>query len=408
MDIIDLVLSYFIFDTTGIIGLSALFLIFLVQLYYYLSYYRKPLSYLQKNTDKEPDTTKRPSVSVVIIAKNESENLAENLPYVLDQDYPNYEVVVVNDGSTDESYHFLESLAKDNPHLYHTFSPISEDKDSDRRRILAMTIGIKAARNEVLLFTEAGSRPLSNKWIESMVRNLSDDKEIVLGYSQFNIHSSSLWGKLAHFDNLLFSLQYLSKAIKQKPFTGTYRNIAYKKYLFFENKGFSSTLNFENAEEIFFNRIMNSHNTAIEISNDSFTSTKIENYYHWKNLKTIYARAKSQFTESTPNLFKVETSSRYIFHLLALCGIVYSIISSLWIYLAGFILIHAIRFIIQSKILGKASIHFVSPLSKLSLPILETLQPIYNNRFWRLSKKRKRGKLLKIRKKKRLSRKNRY
>lgn len=398
MDIVDLILSYLIFDMIGIIGLSVLLLIFLVQLYFYLAYYRKPLNYFLKTTEKELDQDNLPSVSVIIIAKNESENLAENLPYVLDQDYPNYEVVVVNDGSTDESYHFLESLAKDNPHLYHTFSPISEDKDSDRRRILAMTIGIKAARNEVLLFTEAGSRPLSNKWIVSMVQNLSDDKEIVLGYSKFDINSTSLWSKLAHFDNLLFSLQYLSKAIKQKPFTGTYRNIAYRKHLFFENKGFSSTLNFENAEEIFINRIMNSQNTAIEISNDSFTSTKIENFYHWKTLKTIYARAKSQFIDSTPNIFKAETYSRYIFHLLGVLGIAYCIICALWIYLVGFVLIYTIRFIIQSKILGRASVHFDSPLSKISLPALETLQPIYNNRFWRLSKKRKKGKLLRIRK----------
>lgn len=404
MDIIDLVLSYFIFDIVGIIGLSALLLIFLIQLYFYLAYYRKPLIYFQKKTDEETDKTQLPSVSVIIIAKNESENLVENLPYVLDQDYPKYEVVVVNDGSTDESYHFLENLSKDNPHLYHTFSPISEDKDSDRRRILAMTIGIKAARNEVLLFTEAGSRPLSNKWIESMVSNLSGDKEIVLGYSKFETNTTSFWSKIAHFDNLLFSLQYLSKAIKKRPFTGTYRNIAYKKHLFFDNKGFSAILNFENAEEIFFNRIMNTENTAIEISSDSFTSTKIENYYHWKNLKTIYARAKSQFKKSSPNVFKTETYSRYIFYIFAILGIVYSALYALWAYLIAIVLIYVIRFVIQSYILKKTSVHFDSPLKKLSLPLLEVLQPIYNNRFWRLSKKKKKGKRLNIRKKKKFFR----
>lgn len=376
-------LSYFVYNYYVLIGLAVLFIIILIQVYYYLSYYNKVISY---SDNKEEYSDKIPSVSVIIIAKNESENLAANLPLILSQDYKDFEVIVVNDGSTDESYSILDKLSKEDNKLYHTFSTLSDDLDSSRRRVLSMTIGIKAARNEVLLFTEAASKPMSNKWISSMMSSLESNKEIVIGYSLLEI-KNTFWSKIAQFDNLIFSLQYLSMSIKNHPFIGVYRNIAYRKHLFFDNKGFSSTLSYDNAEEIFLNRIMTKDNTTISITKESFTSTKVENYSSWRNLKTIYLKAKSHLKHFTPKRFSVETASRYLLFIVAIYLITYCLIKNLWIYLTISVVLLILNQIIKITVLKKESKHFETSLNYLLYPILNLLQPIFNCYFLRSSKK---------------------
>lgn len=377
-------LSYFVYNNYVFIGLFVLFILIVIRAIYYFCYYNKVVP---SNNDSELSSDEKPSVSVIIIAKNESENLANNLPLILTQDYPNYEVVVVNEGSTDDSFFLLEKLSKEDSKLYHTFSTVSEDLNSNRRRILSMTIGIKAARNEILLFTEASSSPISNQWISSMMKALEPEKDIVLGYSLLDM-KNFCWCKIAKFDNLMFSLQYLSMALKNKPFIGVYRNIAYRKHLFFDNKGFSSTLSFDYAEEIFLNRIMTDNNTSIAKTKQSFTSTKIENFSSWKNLKTSYLRAKSHFKQFTPKIFSLETTSRYLLLLFAISLITYCTIIHLWIYVAICIILLIINEVIQIKVLKKASRHFETPLNYSLLPILDLLQPIYNNFFLQSSKKK--------------------
>lgn len=379
--ILDLIQSLLIVDNLAIIGISILLLVVVIQLYFYLFYYKKPISFFYKQKENyAKQNSNVPSVSVIIVAKNESENLEKNIPYILNQEYSNFEVIVVNDGSTDESQFYLELLSKQDTRLYTTFLPQTEDKENDRRRILCMTLGIKAAKNEILLFTDAGSCPNSVNWISSMVRNIKDKKEIAIGYSKLNA-PKSFWGKICNFDNLLFSLQYLSMAIKRKPFIGSYNNIAYRKNVFFENKGFSQTLNYEYAEEVFLNRIMTSENTEVVLSQDSFVNIDLENYSHWKTLKRVYCRSKKYFKNYTPKRFRLESFTRYLIYAVTLCLGVYSIIRELWLYLGCAILLFLIRNLVQILILKKSSKHFEIKPMYLFLPIADLLQPLYNFRF---------------------------
>lgn len=374
---IDLILSQLIFDIPSIVGISLLFAVFIIQIYFYITYYRKPITYVSQTDKKEEYQDKDiKSVSVIIIAKNESENLKKNLPAILNQNYPNFEVIVVNDGSTDESQNYLELLSKQDSRLYSTFLPISEDKEVERRRIICLTIGIKAAKNDILLFTDAGASPMTDKWIYSMVKPIDNQKEIVLGYSKL-IAPTSFWEKICRFDNLIFSLQYFSMAIKNKPFIGTYTNIAYRKEIFFENKGFSKSLSFEYADEVFLNQIMSAHNTVVALDQESFVELHIENYSHWKTLKRIYYRSKKHFKGYTPKRFYLESFSRYLFYFFVLSLAIYSVIFNLWTCLIATLMMMLIRNIIQFKTLKKASIHFnINPLHVL-LPFVELLQPLY-------------------------------
>lgn len=381
-------ISFFFFDIYGVIILSALFVILLVQLFFYFVYYKKPHSYYNNPSYESDSTVGRPSVSVVIIAKNESENLANNLPSILKQNYPDYEVIVVNDGSTDESENVLKALKLEYPQLYSTFAPEPPyENDKNKQKLLSMTIGIKAATKDVLLFTEADTVPFSENWISSMMGRLTSSKDIVLGYCRYNAHKG-WWSKFALFDNLLFTLQYMSMAIKGKPYTGIYRNIAYRKQLFFDNKGFSSSLNYDNAEDIFLNNIMTADNTAVALSESGFVSSEMNTFSIWGFQKTNFIRAKSHFKNFKPNIFHVETFSRYLFYLTSIAGIVYSSLFSLWAYLGGAVLLFLIRYFVQFLVLKKASIHLDTKKFALSLPIMDLIQPFYNFSFWRDSKKK--------------------
>lgn len=321
-----------------------------------------------------------PKVSVIIASENEGDELKKNLPFVLEQDYADFEVIVVNNGSTDESDYILNSLKLGNPHLYYTYLPYSEDDESFNRRKLALTIGAKAAKGDILLFTEPYSKPISKNWISSIVENFSEEKEIVLGYSFFT-RTKKQFNRLARLDNHFFSMQYLSMAIKKRGYIGTYRNLAFKKHLFFDNKGFASCLNIENGEDVFINQIITKKNTAVSLSQDSFIETSLENFSLWKEIKKSYSIAKNYFKGGAIALFSFEIFSRYLFYIGLIALIAYSVIFAQWVVLGIAVFLFLIRLIIQLVVINKSAKYFNSGKFYFSLPILDIFLPIYNTRF---------------------------
>ena len=281
------ILSSFEFNLTEIVGFSVFVLLFIIQLFYYFLYYRKPYRRAVKDTE---DTGKAAQlmqkVSVIIISENEVDSLSENLPVILEQDFFDYEVIVVNNGSTDESDVLLRSLELRYPNLYHTYLPYSNDKKMDRRK-LALTIGAKAATGDLLLFTEPYCKPVSKSWISCMVSELSSDKDVVLGYSYFK-ENKKFFNRLARFDNLLFNMYCICSVFNNKPYIGNYRNLLFRKYLFFDHKGYASLLNIESGEDLFISRVMNEANTSVSLVQDSFMETDIEGLSLWRQIKRSF------------------------------------------------------------------------------------------------------------------------
>jgi len=381
------IFSFFRFDTIEIVATVSLFVLLLIQIFFYLRYYNKPLSFQNKRIKEgsHPPLKSRPSVSVIITAKDESSNLEQTLPAILSQDYPDYEVIVVNNGFTEETDTLLKLLQHDNPHLYHTFLPERADRDSMRKK-MAMTIGIKAAKKDVLLFTEADTIPASNKWIESMMQEMTDDKDVVLGYCYFE-KTKRFFERIARFDNLLYSLQYLSMALLKKPFTGVYRNIAFRKELFFENKGFSHFLNYEHSEGLFLNYIMTTENAAVALSEDSFVSARLVSKSQWEGIKLYQAKIKRSFRnfKTASRIFSLETSSRLLSYLLFAAIAAYNIITYNWGVLAICSLIFIIQLWIKLSVIGKSAKYFKAGKFWFSFIIVDLLQPFYNLIF-RLSR----------------------
>jgi len=180
---------------------------------------------------------KHPPLSVIIAARNEEENLLKNLPLILEQDYPQFEVVVVNDGSIDNSIDVLRDFQGNHPNL--TVVNIPDNDDYEGGKKYAITLGIKAAKNERLVFTDADCRPASPNWLRKIASDTADEGAIVLGYSPY-ARTGGLLNKFIRFDNLLSAMNYLGLALCGMPYMGVGRNLSYAKSDFFAVGGFKS------------------------------------------------------------------------------------------------------------------------------------------------------------------------
>lgn len=175
----------FTFNTVELILLSAAGILFIIQLIYYFGLYNR-IHIRNKAVRKEEVhfTQEMPPLSVILYARNEADNLRKILPSILEQDYPQFEVIVINDASTDETEDVLGFMEEKYPHLYHSFTPDSARYISHKK--LALTLGIKASKHDWLVFTETNCMPASRQWLKLMARNFTSQTQIVLGYSGYD------------------------------------------------------------------------------------------------------------------------------------------------------------------------------------------------------------------------------
>ncbi len=299
-------------DFISIILLSVSGVFFLIQIFYIIVYYAKPLRYQRKKI-KENDfpSNAKPPVSVIICSQNESKNLDRFLPSILEQNYPQYEVIVINDGSTDESDEVLGNLEKQYKHLYRTYIP--EEAKYLSRKKLALTVGIKAAKYDYLIFTESSCKPFGTDWLSSMARNFSGDKTIVLGFSPLS-KSTGLKTKFAAYDNLINGLQYLSFALKGHPYRGVGRNMGYKKSHFFEHKGYAKFMHLRAGDDdLFINQIATPENVAVEIAEGSLIQTYLDSFEMWKELRLCQSTTEKFYKWGPVAFWKFESCSRVLF-----------------------------------------------------------------------------------------------
>ena len=194
-----------------------------ILLFYYLYFFIN----LRFNKSKSPSFNQ--PISIIICAKNELDNLRKNLPIILAQDYSNFEVIVVNDQSSDESKFFLDELAKQNKHL--VIVDIDDFVTHGLGKKFALTLGIKTAKHEYLLLTDADCMPNSKDWVKQISSNFNN-AEIILGYGSYE-KKKGLLNKIIRFDAFNLAQQYLSFALAGQTYMGVGRNLAYKKSLFF-------------------------------------------------------------------------------------------------------------------------------------------------------------------------------
>ncbi|HEY0655902.1 MAG TPA: glycosyltransferase [Chryseosolibacter sp.] len=206
-------------------------------------------------------------VSVIVCAHDEEQNLRELLPQLLAQDYDTFEIVIVNDRSNDGTYDFLLEQTKLDPRV--KMVTVESLPVHVNGKKYALTLGIKAASHEWILLTDADCRPASTKWIASMSSHFSDESHFVLGFSPYQATAGFL-NKFIRFESLVTAIQYFSFAWLGNPYMGVGRNLAYRKSLFMEKKGFNTFLNVTGGDDdLFVNRHAKGETTFAELRPES-------------------------------------------------------------------------------------------------------------------------------------------
>lgn len=370
------------FNTVELILLSTVGVLLVVQLIYYLALYnRMHIRNVASRKEELHFTNEWKPLSVVICARNESENLKRFLPSILEQDYPDFEVIVINDGSTDESEEVLSAFEEKYPHLYHSFTPTSARYIS--RKKLSLTLGIKASKHDWLVFTEANCQPVSNQWLRLLARNFTPRTEIVLGYNGYE-RSKGWRHKCIAFDSLFTSLRYLGFALAGRPYMGIGRNLAYRKELFFNQKGYSTHLNLQRGEDdLFINQVATNENVAVETDKNSVIRMRpVERYKDWKEEKMSYLATSSYYHGAQRYLLGLETCSRLLFYATFIAAIVLGVWNAHWLVMGLAVLAMAIRFTVQAIVINKTATdmddnrHYY-----FALPVFDFLQPLQSLRF---------------------------
>ena len=236
---------------------------FVIQLFYQLYFFSR-LTF-HKNT---PPKYIIP-LSIIIASRNEYDNLKKNLPLFLNQKYPEFEVIVINDRSWDQSSSLLEKLKKEHSNL--KIVEIADNGTDHFAKKLALTLGIKASKFDHYIFSDADCYPKSNLWLKEISGGFQQKKEIIIGGSSY-AKKKGLLNKLIRFDTAQIAMMYLGMAKAKIPYMGVGRNMAYRKELFFNNRGFNNHMNIKSGDDdLFINEVANSSNTALCFSKESFT-----------------------------------------------------------------------------------------------------------------------------------------
>ncbi|MNP94738.1 Poly-beta-1,6-N-acetyl-D-glucosamine synthase [compost metagenome] len=246
------------------------FFIFVVviQLAYYLGIFGKfAFAKAQKTAPK-----KLP-ISVIVCAKNEEENVKNFIPLLAEQDYPDFEIVLIDDASSDDTLEVFEEFEKRYPNV--RLVKVKNNEAFWGNKKYALTLGIKAAKKEYLLFTDADCYPASKDWITAMSSQFTLHRTIVLGYGGYEKIANSFLNKIIRFETLLTAIQYFSWAKLGRPYMGVGRNMAYKKEEFFNVNGFIEHIQIRSGDDdLFINQAANGKNVSIAYTPESFTYSK--------------------------------------------------------------------------------------------------------------------------------------
>jgi glycosyltransferase involved in cell wall biosynthesis len=247
-----------------------------IQMLYYLSF--SVFAFTKKTLQKNEEL---PSVSVVICAKNEAENLQRFIPTILAQKYPKFELVLIDDASSDDTLEVMQAFKEQDPRI--KVVPVDHNEAFWGSKKYALTLGIKAASYEHLLFTDADCTPVSKHWIEEMSAQFNTKKQLVLGYGRLKKAPQSFTNILARYETLITAIQYFSYAKLGSPYMGVGRNLAYTKSAFFKVNGFVKHLHIRSGDDdLFVQEVAHKNNTAICFSEAGTTESEApKNFAAW-------------------------------------------------------------------------------------------------------------------------------
>ena len=377
--------SHFLPDTYAVALAAVTLAAFIyLSLYYGLYHFRVGRWHLKKGSQPTTDSD-LPPVSVVLTARNDAAWLKENLVYLLEQDYPDFEVVVVDYLSHDETQFVLKLLKDYYPHL--KIVPFKEDVNLFQGKKYPLSIGIKSAANDILLLADPDCTPKNLLWLRGMVRGYADKgTQIVLGYCGMK-RTKTLMGALQQYDTLAYGAQYLGSALLGHPYTGSGRNLSYRRSFFFKQGAFISHYDVaDGSDDLFVYQNADSNNTAVCINADACLSVEPKKSFRlWHDERRHRVATRNRHTlgdrlrESLPSIINVLFYAAAV--LLVLRGtlpwpVIAATVAVKWAW-------QIVCFSRLTKRFDGGYIHLVAPLLEIYFILANTiliLLPLPNNR----------------------------
>ena len=334
----------------------------LLNLCYYLGFLKFALGNFQK-----PAPKKNKPVSVIVCAKNEAENLRNFVPVLLSQNYPHFQLILINDASSDDTLEVLEEFRNQDQRV--KLVNVQNNEAFWANKKYALTLGIKKAQNPYLLFTDADCRPQTSEWIAEMAGCFEDSKSIVLGYGGYFINKGSFLNKIIRFETLLTAIQYFSYASWGTPYMGVGRNLAYTSEEFYRQSGFASHLHIHSGDDdLFVNQAATSDNTEICIQKEAITrSVPKKSFREWFTQKRRHISIAGNYQSSHKFLLGLFYVSQLLFWIfLTIC-----LFTVYWkfalIILTGRLLVQGIVYSNAAKKLEERDLIWIFPFLELFL-----------------------------------------
>lgn len=344
-------------------------IVILIQIFFYFFLFGKFYS-LKSTALSDQDL----SVSVIICVKNEAENLKINLPEIAKQQYAPFEIVLVDDASSDNSpqemQQFKNKFSSDQLSI-HIISIIKKDSKGKKA---ALSKGIHTAKNDYLVLTDADCKPVSSYWLKEITTHFTKEQTIVLGYGAYKKIKNSFLNKLIRFETLLTAIQYFSYAKAGKAYMGVGRNIAYRKNEFIKVDGFNKHLDIVSGDDdLFINQISTKKNTDICFTKNSFTISNPETDLHqWIRQKRRHITTSGHYKKTHQFMLGLFYISQILFGVLAI------LLLALKIYPVFTIILIFIRYIIwymamsrSAKKLNEKDLLRFSPIYEISIIFIQ-------------------------------------
>lgn len=317
-------------------------------------------------------------VSIVICSFKSRDDLKLNLKSIMEQKYPEFEVIIVNDGIDQTTDQVLNDLS----HSFTNLLQIKLEKTHPGKK-QALNEGIKSAKHDWILLTDADCKPKSQFWIQKMVDQIAPQTMIVLGYSPYEIYPGLL-NHFIRFEAVLNAILYFSMARLGFPYMAVGRNVLYHKSVFkYED---THPEHISGDDDILINRKANSNNTAICLDPQSFVVTNAKNTWkeYFLQRRRHYSSSKYYSFKSQVFLF-INSMSLMTLLLSSVCLIILGVYSIPLIVLLLFFAISGFIFYTNSKLLDPYQNILLYPLLNLIYLVFLILQApllLFQKKFW--------------------------
>lgn len=350
--------------------LMGLGLVWLIQVIYYLFVFLSVFRKKKRQKKMQKNETAHEPLSVIVYAHNDAETLSVYLPFILEQDYDTFEVIVVDNASRDDTQSVLQVLQQQYDHL--RFTEIKNEVAFVNAKYFALTVGVKSAQYDRLLFTEAHCKPVGLHWLSSMQSVFSESKDVVLGYTRYAFKPGRL-NRWIRYDHFYQAIQRFGHALSAKPYTGFGNNIGYRKSLFFKHNGFMHLAHLPIGNEpLYVDEVAHRRTTAVMLLPDAYVEEEAATSFRsWLRSRKQHTYASTHFSFLTHIRTNLEMISRLLFYGMVVFMLLFDFRT--WMVVAGLFLL---RLILQLCILiplqfclGERKLWWTIPWYDLGQPI---------------------------------------